>query len=307
MSRNILICDFDETITIKDTINLLAKLAYRVKPELKPEWSHFETTYMNGYNELQPIYSRNRLLPLLSQIYRDHVKINDENFHGLFGSEIEYQKLCRNIEINSMIEMEKYHVFKGVTEHDVKEYINIFDEPVIREGFFDCLKELNIQLNQLYILSINWSGEFIHNIISSTYLQSSSIYCNNLLVDTAHGAYTGLFSKKLLTGSDKIQTLQKICQNNKKDDTIWYIGDSETDLLSILYPGINGILLLDPNENERKFNKITRNILGIESELLSKFNIDETRYIKFIEKQNNMGSYLVKNWADITTLLQSHN
>lgn len=307
MSRNILICDFDETITTKDTINLLAKLAYSVKPELKPEWSHFETTYMDGYNELQPIYLMKRSLPLLLQIYMDHAKITDENFYQFFGPEIEYQKLCRNIEMNSMMEMEKYNVFKGITTQDVNQYINTLEGSVIRNGFFDCLKELNIQLNQLYILSINWSQEFIHSIISRTYLRSSNIYCNSLLHDTSHGTYNGLFSKKLLTGSDKIHTLQEICRNNGQDNTIWYIGDSETDLLSILYPGINGILLLNPNENEKKFNKITRNILGIELETLSKFKNEDIRYIKFIEKDNNMASYLVKNWAYVTTLIQSEN
>lgn len=304
MSRNILICDFDETITVKDTIALLARLAYRVNPKLKPEWSHFETTYMDGYNELQHTYLMNRRLPLLSNIY---TKITEGNFQDLFQSEIKYQKLCRNIELNSMKEMEKYNVFKGITSQDVTDYADTLDEPVIRQGFLDCLKILNIQLAQLYILSINWSREFIQSVISNTYVQSSNIYCNALLHDTTHCTYNGLFSKQLLTGSDKIRTLQEICQCTGEDKTLWYIGDSETDLLSILYPGINGILLLDPKENESKFNKITKDILGIESETLSIFNNKDARYIKFIEKENGMASYLVKNWTDVTTLIQSHN
>ncbi|KAG0655818.1 hypothetical protein C6P45_002893 [Maudiozyma exigua] len=307
MSRNILICDFDETITVKDTIALLARLAYRVNPKLKPEWSHFEATYMNGYNELQHTYLMDRCLPLLSNIYMNHTKITDGNFQDLFQCEIKYQKLCRNIELNSMKEMEKYNVFKGITTQDVIDYVDTLDELVIRQGFLNCLKVLDIQLGQLYILSINWSREFIRNVISSSYVRSSNIYCNALLHDTTRCRYSGLFSKQLLTGSDKIHTLQEICQCTGEDKTIWYIGDSETDLLSILYPEINGILLLDPEENEKKFNKITKEILGIESETLSKFYIKDTRYAKFIEKENDMASYLVKTWTDVTTLIQSHN
>ncbi|SMN22180.1 similar to Saccharomyces cerevisiae YCR015C Putative protein of unknown function [Maudiozyma saulgeensis] len=318
MFRNILICDFDETISIKDTISAFARLAYLVKPPTFPNWSHFETTYMEGYNRLQPKYSQNRTLPLLKNLGSNN-RITEENYNVLFGLEIEYQKLCRNIELNSIQEMEKYDLFKGISLRDVSNYVgsllNGEVNSIMRKGFTECLRTLKIDIDNLFVISINWSREFIQDTITKEYISSSNIYCNDLLLDQKEDTkyvYRGDFSKSLLTGSDKIRVLNKLCddknENQKNLNKFWYVGDSETDLLCILNPRVNGVLLLDPQEDKKKFLKLTMDILGLEIDIINNFmNDSDLRSLVLVEKQNGNLSYLVKTWNDITTLIQQSN
>ncbi|CAB4252770.1 similar to Saccharomyces cerevisiae YCR015C Putative protein of unknown function [Maudiozyma barnettii] len=319
MSRNILICDFDETISNKDTISTFARLAYHVKPTASPNWSHFETTYMNGYNHLQPKYVQKRSLPLLAKLGTND-RITMDNYNVLFGSEIEYQRLCRNIELNSIQEIEKYNLFKGVSTRDVSTYVHsLFNgsvDSIVRKGFIECLGTLNIDVHDLFVISINWSRELIQDAISQQYISSSNIYCNDLLLDQnkeSKCVYTGNFSKSLLTGSDKIEVLNKLYEDNNGSNNaenynkFWYVGDSETDILCILEPQINGILLLDPQENEKKFLKLSIDVLGLDENTITNFMSDpQIRSLRFAEKQTGNGSYLAKTWFDITTLIQQN-
>lgn len=305
----LLICDFDETITVKDTISPLARLAYLVKPQFRPAWKHFEETYMDGYNRLQPKFAAKRSLPLFRQ--RDPV-ITTDNYRDIFASEIEYQQQCREIELNSIREMEQKGLFKGVTTSSVKEYVSSrfgqMQNQIIRPGFKNCVTSaLNNYGFELRVISINWSRELIEAAIPEGLIHGDDIRCNDLLVEG--GVYTGEFSKCLLTGCDKEVVLSSmVSEVSAAGSEYWYIGDSETDLLAILHPDVNGVVLLDPRENESKFFKLTTSILGLDRHTMETFaHDDSTSYIQIATKQGNHGRttcYIAKTWVAIELLLE---
>lgn len=306
----LLICDFDETITLRDTIFPLAQLAYLEKPQFKPVWKHFEETYMEGYTKLQQRFATGRSLPLLKP---KHDVITVSNYREIFASELQYQRQCREIELNSIHEMERKSLFRDVTTDAVVEYartnFNHSVETILRPEFSHCATSaVNCMGFELRAISINWSRELIEAVIPMGLIHPENIHCNDLLLK--NDVYTGEFSKGLLTGSDKEALLSRMLdESNSGNADCWYVGDSETDLLAILHPGVNGVLLLDPEENESKFLKVTTKILGLAKSDMEDFAGDKAvGHLKFTSKQAHNGKdtacYIAKTWADVETLLK---
>lgn len=292
--KNIIIADFDETITVKDTISVLARLPYNTKAGLEPSFQYFTDNYLRRWKELGPM-APSRNLPLLADCMDGY---GDKDFRSLFGSEIKYQEYNRQIEKCSTDEMTKSHIFKDISHPEVDNFARNVSDVTIREGFRDCIKNAE----NFYIISVNWSTEFIHSSIGSESLEKSNIYCHNLLSEG--NKYTGEFSNELLTGFDKVKALKNIIKKFSNDRTFWYVGDSETDLLTILHPEVNGILLLDPTENPKKFNKLTENILGVPRKILEEYiNDNNTRSVKVFNKNEKNSMYIVKDWKSISDLL----
>lgn len=196
--KHILICDFDETITRKDTISLLAKLPYK-RPTARelPPWTHFTQNYMKAYE----LYAKpnTRCLPLIPQdVLNFRHKIMKSNYKDLFSEEFAYQKQARKVELASIEELEKYKLFQGITANNVKQYVGSLQKEQIRPGFTEVWRNTDEQ----YVLSINWSREFIRDVLAEKELQvnEENIYCNNLLISD-DGSYTGMFDKGIMTGS----------------------------------------------------------------------------------------------------------
>ncbi|CAI4037596.1 hypothetical protein SMKI_03G0710 [Saccharomyces mikatae IFO 1815] len=310
--RNIIISDFDETITRDDTIDVIAKLPYLLHPDLKPEWRYFIKTYMEGCREYK--YNGTRSLPLLSPSLPKI--ISQCNFGEIFKDEIKYQNHNRIIELNSVNEITKQEIFKSITLEQMKKFARDQNHGncLLRNGFNRfCSSVIKNFEDDFYILSINWSREFIYEIIGNSRLNRDHIFCNGLKKFTGKfpPTYNGEFDCGLLTGSDKVKKLDEILaksdtDSNKEDEThcYWYIGDSETDLLPILHPSTNGILLLDPQENPSKFLKIAEKTIGISSDMISDFQIDESlAWLEFCEKEGGKSAYLVKSWDSIGDLI----
>lgn len=300
--KHILICDFDETITRKDTISLLAKLPYK-RPTARelPPWTHFTQNYMKAYE----LYAKpnTRCLPLIPQdVLNFRHKIMKSNYKDLFSEEFAYQKQARKVELASIEELEKYKLFQGITANSVKQYVGSLQEEQIRPGFTEVWRNTDEQ----YVLSINWSREFIRDVLAEKELQvnEENIYCNKLLISD-DGSYTGMFDKGIMTGSDKVRVLEcildKIPEQPKK---VWYIGDSETDLLSILHPKVNGVLLLNPSENLDKFIRITVDLLGLSRDQMMLF-AEDTTWKKFALNFKEEGFLiLLKSWEDMQQCLE---
>lgn len=167
--------------------------------------------------------------------------------------------------------------------------------------------------DDFYVLSINWSREFIYEVIGNRRLNNSHIFCNGLkkFADKYPPTYNGEFDCRLLTGFDKVKILDEILakidtDGNKEDSTCsyWYIGDSETDLLSILHPSTNGVLLLNPQENPSKFVKITEKIIGVSRDKISNFGTASgPSWLKFCRKEGGKSAYLVKSWDSLGDLI----
>ncbi|QID83904.1 Cold tolerance protein 1 [Saccharomyces pastorianus] len=309
--RNIIISDFDETITRYDTIGIIAKLPYLINPELKPEWSHFTKTYMDGFRKYK--YNGTRSLPLLSS--NASLTLSHSNFDCVFKDELEFQKYNRTIELNSVNEISKQQLFKSITLEQMKQFAKEQNREIclLRGGFNQfCSSVIKNFQDDFYILSINWSREFICEIIGNKEVNPDHVLCNDLKVSTEKRppTYTGEFDCGLLTGSDKIKSLNEILgmtethNNGNETRCYWYIGDSETDLLSVLHPSINGVLLMDPVENPSKFLRITEQIIGVPSDKITRFQTDNALgWLKFCEKENGMFAYLVKSWDSLKDLI----
>ncbi|CAL9734943.1 cold tolerance protein 1 [Monosporozyma servazzii] len=303
---NIIISDFDETITKSDTISVLAQinLITNPNPDDENKWSHFTEHYMEGwrkYHDNAPL----RQLPLLKCF--DGKIISDGNYKTALYSEFKYQEYLRVIELYSIDELTNKSYFsetKGLIPEFTKKCLT--DSSIkLREGFKGLLNKINITSNKFYIISVNWSTEFILGVLDDEHMNESNVFCNAL--NTHDGDYDGSFSKQVMTGSDKIISLDKIValethtENNCK---FWYIGDSETDLLSILNPNVNGVLLLDPSENAEKFFKVARDILGVSQESLTFFLQDDVSIVQLpVAKCHHNKLYLAKSWDAISNVI----
>ncbi|SCU98111.1 LAFA_0G15698g1_1 [Lachancea sp. 'fantastica'] len=300
MSRHILATDFDETITNKDTISTLAELPYLYKSFSVP-WTHFVDTYKQGCRNIEPA---SRMLPILEPwIHNPKQLITATNFDRLFQSEIEFQKSLRPIELNSIRELEKKEAFSGITVKNIQEFSRNRTF-LLRDGFLEAWKAVT----EVRVLSVNWSEIFIQSLLESAAEQSSlegpmppvQVACNNLIAED--GKLSGKFDKAVVTGVDKLENLKKLVLNSTQTATIWYVGDSETDILPILYPGVNGVVLLDPAENAKKLTKVT-SCMGVPDEYLNKFAAQKLDIVEVPCKKTG-ALYLVKNWRAFARLLR---
>lgn len=311
--RQVVICDFDETITDRDTIGILGELPYVVKPGFKPGWSHFTNTYMTNYNTFleNPTLlgcedDLQRSLPLLPSKV---VEITPRNFLTLFKDEIRYQTNARNLEASSTSEMAKCGLFEGINHFQVSQFVQekLKDHSfALRNGFKDFLALTPAE--RFFVISVNWSTEFIKGAIGEDSVYSHNIYCNRLLSN--RDTYTGQFSNELLTGSDKVKVLDKIIKEQEhhgEQQEYWYVGDSETDLLALLHPEVNGVLLIDPNVKEEKLRKIAIKILGLNEDLINRFICSKDGgWFKCFAKNQENSFYLAKSWFDLTNIYSNN-
>ncbi|SCV04975.1 LANO_0G15742g1_1 [Lachancea nothofagi CBS 11611] len=298
---HIVVSDFDETITKKDTISALAELPYLYKSFPIP-WSHFIDTYLQGFQKFE---TPARDLPILHAWIKDQNQlITDANFEQMFSSEIAYQKALRPIELNSVNELESKSAFSGITQGQVKEFAQS-KTSLLRDDFLAAWKSAS----ELHILSVNWSRDFIEAVLYAaaskwslmSVVPTIQTTCNNLAAQ--NGNLTGQFEKSIVTGYDKVEKLETIVKTSESDSTIWYIGDSETDLLSILYPSVNGVLLLDPKESLKKFQKIS-SLLGLDSTDFKEYLTNPKCDTLKISCKKTGAFYFVKTWKALTKMLR---
>lgn len=297
--KHIVISDFDETITNRDTTCILGQLPYEFEPNLEPKWSHFVNVYWEHYKNFQK-ETVNRVLPLLTE---REVVISDSNFQQLFRSEVEFQMRKRLLELSSTTEIAERNIFKGVKHSQVREFVDLHlqgSSSLLRPGFNEFISL--IPRNQFHIVSVNWSSEFIRHIIGERNVDPDRISCNNLISQGAE--YTGEFTNALLTGSDKIRVIGDILKKCGKQTEYctWYIGDSDTDLLGVLYPNLHGVLLLNPLSDSKKFYKITVQLLGLPQHEMESFAHGPEGWHKCYEKEGQKFVYLVKSWHDLQNL-----
>ncbi|SCU91172.1 LAME_0E11518g1_1 [Lachancea meyersii CBS 8951] len=298
---HLLVTDFDETVTKKDTISTLAELPYLHKSFPVP-WAHFVDTYNQGY---QKFTVANRDLPILNVWNSNREQlITVGNYEQMFRAEIDYQKSMRPIELNSIQELEDKGAFTNITLDQVRE-LSRARTNLLRDDFLEAWRAVS----EVHILSVNWSRVFIESMLACAVTTDEATginppvqtTCNDLIAE--EGRLTGKFNKAVVTGYDKIEELKKLLKASSATRTIWYVGDSETDLLSTLYPGVNGVILLDPEENRKKFDKIT-SVLGVKHEDLKGYSTARDLDCVKISCKMNGALYFVKSWKALVRLLR---
>jgi len=166
---------------------------------------------------------------------------------------------------------------------------------------------------ELYILSLNFSKELIHNFVPS--IKEENIFCDYLkklenLGREPHSVYTGELDGGIITGSDKCDRIFAITGDSTTpshdSNENWYIGDSRSDYLSILHPNINrGIIICDDDNKLEKcctFFQITPEYGDITSRLIAQKWLPDPKPSMKIKPQSAKTVHVVKAWQDIIDL-----
>lgn len=220
MERRVLVADWDETVTVKDTTKLVADVAYKCKSGL-PEFSHF------------------------SKIYTDALYNYDEQYkaeHGARNSlekEMEYQKGLKAVEMTSISALVQQRIFQSLARVHFAEAAKHIE---LRPGFVEFAKKLFEDGTPLYILSINWCRTMIEETLKVHGVKGFTVLANDLEFDS-EGVTTGRFEADtdIRTGFDKMIELEKI-RKNYANCSIVYVGDSLGDVLPLSTSNI-GIII----------------------------------------------------------------
>lgn len=217
-TKQIWIADFDETISVADTTQLIILAAYQKNCHLPPI-----DKYLGIYLEAVANYNRK----------------TTDNLRSTIQDEIDYQKGMKPVEWSSVGAIEQDGIFKGVTRDDFRELASQVD---LRPGFSDFAAVVSANHLPFYVLSVNWSASMIRKVLENTSVESAEIIANDLLFDS-DGVATGSFDPNfdIRTSYDKLVWLNHI-RAAHPDATIVYIGDSSGDVLPMVHSDY-GILI----------------------------------------------------------------
>ncbi|GIX05799.1 MAG: hypothetical protein KatS3mg115_0202 [Candidatus Poribacteria bacterium] len=220
MSRAILCADYDETLTVEDTIHLLPQLAacelsQTERRRFLERWERDSKWY---YSRWEQVFTD--ALDALSSLPPDP-QGRLEALHRAF-LDLERESI-------QMVVQEGY--LRGIRrERLIRAGRQVRFHPEARE----TLQAAAQAGYRLWVLSVNWSRDLIAAGLEDLPVE---IVSNDLVFD-ASGRSTGALQGGLHSGFDKREELRAL---RKKGGPILYIGDSITDLLALLEADV-GIL-----------------------------------------------------------------
>lgn len=200
--RPLIVVDFDETITTKDTISLLAQFAYAKNSQAHvPPWSHFTTAYLNDYQRYK-------------EQCNDNVTTIEQKTKQLSS--------LKPVELASLERVSNAGVFARLTRDEIR--MGAMELVPVRDHVQQTLQS---NIDNLFIVSVNWSKDWILGALSSLSLSPSAVLSNDLVFD--NDISTGRIIPSVVTADDKLKKFQDL-QNSDAWSSSLYIGDSETDL-----------------------------------------------------------------------------
>ena len=205
----VVITDWDETVTIEDTIQYVSEVPYLNNPSLSPPFSQFVNNYFNNYLS----YSKS---------FGDRKTLEDE---------INFQNGILSIESKSIESIEDFEIFKNLTRSNFEKQAYKIK---FRSGFVEFVDKCNKLNIPIIILSANWTSLVINQALLNHGIQVNQIITNELIFE--NGKTTGYWDKsnRIRVSQDKLDVIkQKFDGNN-----IMYVGDSGTDLLPLLHVDI---------------------------------------------------------------------
>lgn len=205
MSNRVLVCDWDETITVKDTTGLVAQTAYTHKHGLP------------AFDKFIQIYSA------ASRDFGAHKWLRDS-----IDDEIAYQRRARSVEMASIGAIERAGIFLGLT---LAQFAAQAPQVELRPGFKTFVEE-NAPY-PIYIVSVNWSKTLIEATLAHYGISGIEVVANDLEIDLL-GVTTGRFDPRwdIRTGADKMDELARI-RRAHEGCALVYVGDSSGDVLPL--------------------------------------------------------------------------
>lgn len=260
------VVDWDETITNEDTIKLVAQAAYNKKQGYEPKFDHFTDIYTNTFNEYSRDFSSKNGT-------RDSIE-----------KEIKFQTGMQNVEMSSINEIKRLKLFEGITGEEFQQQAN---NVTLKPNFIEFLSKCQESKVPVIILSVNWT-----KLIMETVLRACGFKENEFLkfmvneLEFKNGVSTGNFKESISirTGLDKLNIVNDLV---KQYGTTCYIGDSMTDLLSLIDSDI-GVAIEEGSviESIKNLNFPIKNLS--EAEELRKEEV------------------YVGNWSQVADLLDKH-
>ncbi len=210
-----IVMDWDDTITNKDTIQLVAEAAYITTPKFPRDWSHFAELYYSNY------------------------KLYTENFgvRNTLKDEFEFQKGLKQIELSSVNEYVGLQLFKDVTLKTLEDQASKVE---IKPNFFQVFKKLYDSKVPVIILSCNWTSVIMSKIFKDHgFEQDENFQIITNEFEHINDKLTGQVKEdiSIRTGADKVEHVRKLLKelnNSGIQDAVYYIGDSATDILPML-------------------------------------------------------------------------
>ncbi|KAI8098431.1 HAD-like domain-containing protein [Gilbertella persicaria] len=197
----LLLVDFDQTITTKDTIALLGQFGLSLKQN-KP-WSFFVDNYLQDYN-----------------------KVSIPDTHTDFRSYAASLDSYRPVEKASLERVSQYKVFEGLTRQQLFDQGAEHSKEYLRPHVIETLQQ---HRDHVRIVSLNWSKDWIQGFLSELDIPKEHIYSNELTFSN-EGKCTGDIVPTILTAGDK----QRVIETFKQGRRVIYIGDSLGDIEALV-------------------------------------------------------------------------
>jgi len=205
-----LIVDFDQTITVKDTI---ANIVYAAadshddRAEFLDEWNSVVEQFSNEYSQVVEEFFDQ---PAPSQTTCDVLQKSFEIFE--------------EVEMASIERVISGKFLAGIRREQLRDVGKRIEKQPGVEGVLANMKKSGVQID---IVSANWSQDMIDGAMEGLY---DTLVSNDLKFDDS-GISTGELSLEAVSASDKLRHYR--CLKSETGNNL-YIGDSPYDLLPML-------------------------------------------------------------------------
>jgi hypothetical protein len=286
------IIDWDGTITKKDTLEFLGRIASQRRektksldsstnddPTTQMSWGAIVNAYMEDFTAHQ-----NQYRPMKSN-------------RKTILEERAWLASLKNVELRSIKRVEKSRIFRGIAAADVKQEAHQAvkqseGELQIREGWYSLYskilerqmnekqrEDMSGEIDQITILSVNWSKLFIDECLTAAKTPTIpstptsfggdlslehadakviKIYANELQglhdPDGSSGMLTSIEDRDIRTSSDKLRHLLEMKNNHGTPESqpLIYIGDSMTDFECLLEADLGICIRDDPSNSGQR-------------------------------------------------------
>ncbi|KAK3996525.1 HAD-like domain-containing protein [Cladorrhinum sp. PSN332] len=258
--KNIILLDFDGTITAHDTINILASLAATRNPHTAAIWQDIVLKYVADHAEHLDKYrpeARDRTtlaqeLEFLKSLGSVEQKSVDRVgglgvFAALSGEE--FKAFGRDVVVQEEEEEEEEDQPRvdGAERNDEKGKV-----VKIRKGFGEFADRVRERGWELGVVSINWSGEFIEGVLGREELVAGErIKANGIRWPggKVEGYEKENGRKVLMTVEDKVRAMRDLVREIRGGEEemggkVVYFGDSTTDMACLVEADL-GVVVAD--------------------------------------------------------------
>jgi len=212
--------DFDETISVEDTISRLPQLAAKHRTnsgrrDMLNEWKCAAEDYYE---------TRRRIL---AEALGD-IQPTEDPRDGL----VALSDAFRSLETSSLDAVEEGGFLRGIRRDELERSCG---DVVLKDEALDVLTSAASLGLPVHVVSVNWSADLIRAAIGDV---DAAVHSSDLVFNS-DGVSTGELDRRMVSAVDKQRCLRELRQD---DGSMIFVGDGVTDLLALLEADV-GILI----------------------------------------------------------------